>query len=357
METTLKNTSIRCDLHPPLSAIMYCDACKSFLCRICAEVRVGGRVCASCKKPCREPSADEFTQLVAQRQKAKEDATLAKAAESRIKDQLERAKVEREARLKAEFAARKAALAQPQPAAANGAPPSFSAPQPQTFNAPAMYNAAASPTAPAAPAGETMYKPGAKLPQTERDPLMKLGEHAHINVIGKAKTYMMIIGILTSLVAGIWLAVVFAADNAIESHEWTPAEEARQIADQAPVLRRSMEQQRAHEEQLAREHEEFEASKAVLHAAAVIVKLILTAYLMVGVTMIVLFFLCETYPRGATMAAFIIYLAINLIDLLTVRSGGLIAILFRIAALTALYNGMVAGNTLHKMRLEEAAAA
>jgi hypothetical protein len=90
METAFKLSSMRCDLHPPLSAIMYCDHCRTLLCRICAETQNGTRVCASCRKPCRAPSSDEMAGIMAQRQKAKEDARLAKEAEQRIKDSLER---------------------------------------------------------------------------------------------------------------------------------------------------------------------------------------------------------------------------------------------------------------------------
>ncbi len=41
-----------------------------------------------------------------------------------------------------------------------------------------------------------------------------------------------------------------------------------------------------------------------------------------------------------------------MVDLAFLRTGGIFGIFFRVAALTALFNGMQAGRTLHKMRVE-----
>ena len=109
METTLnKIVSMRCDMHPPLSAPMYCDKCQAFLCKICAEARPDGRVCVKCKGPCRQPTPDEYPELLEQRKKVQQNAKLAQEAAERLKQSNEKAKLDREARLKAEFAAKKA---------------------------------------------------------------------------------------------------------------------------------------------------------------------------------------------------------------------------------------------------------
>jgi len=355
MDTTLKSTSIRCDLHPPLSAIMFCDACKSFLCRICAEVRVGGRVCATCKKPCREPSTEEFSQLIAQRQKAREDAVLAKAAEGRIKEQLEKGKADRDTRLKADFAARKAVLAQQQLATANGAPlASFASQQvPQQFNAPAMLMANSSSPSPMAAGGGTMYQPGAIKPRYARDELAALGDRAHLNVIGRAKWYMIIIGLLTTFIYAVALYFVASIESTFDSADMnTFRDEMREIR-KVNRLKMTPAQLKEHEERLAREREAADAAAAVARAVVGKLKLFLAAYMMVGVTMIVLFFLSDSYPRGATMAAFLIYLIINIIDVFSIRTGGFYGIFFRVGAMTALFNGMIAGQELHKRRMAD----
>ena len=352
MDTTPKNVSIRCDLHPPLSAIVFCDACSAFLCRICSEVRPGGRVCATCKKPCREPSGEEVHQLVALRRKAKEDAALAKTAESSTKNQLDQAKVDREARLKAEFAARKAALVQQQ-SGVNAAP---LAPLPVApVSSARPFNQPLSP----APISGTMYNPASPASRPiERDPLAKLGERAHINVIGRAKTYMMIIGVLTMLIYGVLLFIVLSIENAATARQEPSVAEEVTSDIRKDRMTKELKANRDARLEAVRKQKEAEEDKEKNSAGFLIVKVILGAFFLVGVTMIVLFFLCESYPREATLAALIIYSSLTLLDVIaSVGRIGFIGLFFKIAAITALYKGMIAGQTLQKMRDEEAAYA
>src|SRR5438105_1287564 len=111
MSAVTKIGSVRCDMHPPMSASMFCEHCKKFLCKICAVAQASGRMCAVCKRPVKQPTPEEFAALVAERARAKDDARLAKEAEGRILAAQEKARLERDAKAKEEFARRKAAWA------------------------------------------------------------------------------------------------------------------------------------------------------------------------------------------------------------------------------------------------------
>src|SRR5579862_1326000 len=383
METTLKpNTSIRCDLHPPMSAVMYCDHCKKFLCRICAETRTNGaRVCASCKKPCRQPSADEFSQLVVQRQRAKEDARLAKEAEQRIKDQLEKAKQDRDARLKAEFAAKKALWAQQGNARAPTGPvvlPEFGTPVLGTGrHAPVSGTGRQAPvsgtgrqvpvsgtgrqvpvsgtarhtpvggTARLTPVAETMYEPPKAASRGESmydpnamkrevDPLAKLGERSHLNVIERAKSWMIWIGIVTVLVHGFYIWWISdleqQAQHRREEFSIRNAEEVTALKSQ---LDSATSEKRREELKMGIARKETVRDAAAPMEAAVttvvsfVVKAVLGCFVAIGALMIALAFLCEQFPRGATTAAFIVYLGMTLLAIIFAQGGGIYFVALR----------------------------
>lgn len=354
MESATKNFSVRCDLHPPMSANMFCDACNAFLCRICSEPRPGGqRVCASCQKPCREPTAAEFQQLVAQRRKIQEDAALAKTTESRTKDQAEQAKLDREARLKAEFAARKAALAQQLPSA-SAMPLSAASSGAAAALAPQINQ----PLSPAPVGGSLSNPPASALPRPERDPLAKLGERAHINVIGKAKTYMMIIGVLMVLAGGVLFLLVVGAEtliNAMPQRKTSVAEEVTRDIRNGRMTKEQEEERKIRLEEAQAEAENAKEARADAESNIFKAKLAAGVVLLVGIALIVLFFMCESHPRGATQIAFYLYLSYVLLDFaLFLPNFSAVGMVFRGCALYALYNAMIAGRTLHEMREEEA---
>jgi hypothetical protein len=302
---------------------------------------------------------------MAQRQKSKDDARLAKEAELRIKEQLERAKQERDARLKAEFATKKAQWANQQTGAIalpDSAGTGRLTPSSGTSCHPAVAGtnrqAAVSGSKRAAAVGElqpittgTMYQPGVPT-KLEADPLAKLGERSYLNVIGKAKTFMMLIGILTVLGNG--FVIMWISDE--ESQLQVKIAEAKDA--RVEDFRRQIRSATGKEEkaQLEQKIAMTESSEGVVtslsHGAFFIVKAFFGCFLAVGALLILLFFMCETFPRGATTAAFVIYLLMSLVDLIFFRFGGIWGILLRWGAIVALFNGMQAGHALHRMRLE-----
>lgn len=351
MDTTVKNTSIRCDQHPPLSAMMYCDHCKAFLCRICAEVQAGGRVCSTCRKPCRERTIDEFSQLIAQRQKDKDDAVLARAAEARINSQLEKAKFDRDARLKAEFAARKAALAQPS----------------QQTPIPDAPSPALVPTSPASdpfPAhapmnnpGGTMYTPGKKSVRVEtEDPLAHLAERSYLNIIDKAKVIMLLVCVFTMLFA---IFEYFMIEDGAREQRITLGEKRdeweREIKREIARSKDKVEKAKL-EKELA--SDEFSVTgNAVIAAGIFIARMMIGAYVLAALLLLIMRATADTSPRGSTIAAFVVFLVLNLVDMAIFGTGNRAIFILRWGAMVGLYKAMHVGIALHRMRVEKAQAA
>ena len=350
METTLnKAVSMRCDMHPPLSAPMYCDKCQAFLCKICAEVRTTGRVCVKCKGPCRQPSAEEYPELVERRKKVHENSKLAQQAVEQLKRANERAKVDRDARLKAEFAAKKAEWQQRESIRqATGANP---LPQIAT---PMGANEESEPRAQFAP-----VQPLPQGPSKFEDPLYKLGERGHLNVIGRAKKKILFVAILTMLFNGVaYLFVAGAsavADTLSDAHAAAVARREEHPKSGPKLSAEQREKLRVEQETTdAMEQHTFEKARSTFFWF----KLVLFGFFCVGAGMFVLYFMAETKPKEATAWAFYLYVAATgtgvLIDLVISGSVSPVIIAVRGLMAYALYTGMVAGAELQAMRDEEA---
>lgn len=348
MDNALKLTSIRCDLHPPLSAIMFCDTCRTFLCRICAEVKPGGRVCSTCKKPCREPSVDEFQELLTARKRAKEDAILAAAAAARIKDQHDKAKQDRDARLKAEFAARKSALNGPKP-------PSNSSEQSPLTQSPtgAVPTPIPSSSGPSS-SGGTMYDPGrkSKTIEVEKDPLAHLAERSYLNVIDKAQVIMLLVSIAT-VVFGLWIYFYSNDDAQIARHE---ADDAAVGWRQEKTRLRNRLPNKAERAAVDKEIEENGFLKDELKRIDEnlrVARIVVAFYMGAAILLFILRHFSDTLPRESTVAAFVIFLILNLVDMAFFGTGNRFILLCRIGALIGLYKAMLVGIALHRMREEK----
>ena len=326
--TLAKPLSIRCDQHPPMSASMYCEHCKAFLCKICAEIKPGGRFCATCKRLCIQPAPEQFAVLMELRAKTKLEARQAK-------ESAEKQKLEREAKLKAEFAAKKAEWAQRESARQNALSAEA---KPQT----AILNQSAQSD------GDTVARAALR----SDDGLSKLGERSYLSVIGRARNYMLLIGVLTLLVNGGFMWWISDEERQLDNK----IEDARHESINRITAELKTVKSRDDRKQLEMERSMAESGQNIAstfgHGLFFVVKAVLGCFLAVGALLLGLYFVCETYPRGATMSAFIVYLLMNFIDLIFIRSGGLLGLFFRWGALVALYNGMQAGQTLHRMRVE-----
>ncbi|MEI6232448.1 MAG: B-box zinc finger protein [Planctomycetota bacterium] len=338
MEPSVKPNSIRCDMHPPLSAIMYCDGCKTFLCRICAEVKPGGRVCATCKQPCREPSPEEFLKLVTERKRDQEAASAVKYLEAKQKENAEKAKIERDARLKAEFAARKATLGQAKPVEVNAAP---------------ITNTSS--TAPSSNGG-TMYDPGQKTQtvEVEDDPLAHLAERSYLNVIDRARVIMMIVSICTLIFSVAQYFILNDEERVFQNELAVQHEEDRQNLQRLIAQTKDKVDKRKLEQEL--KEDTFGTMKqAVAGTGFAIARMFIGCYVVAAILLIILRHTSEDTPRGSTIAAFIIFMLVNLLDLAIFGIGNRYIFALRWAALVALYKAMNVGIALHKMRVEKAA--
>ena len=108
MNASVENRSTRCATHPTQIANWYCNGCQRFLCDQCTVVSPLGRLCISCKLPCRELSSDRIDKVISGTQQSSEEVKLARALESRNRERIEKERAEREARLQARITARKA---------------------------------------------------------------------------------------------------------------------------------------------------------------------------------------------------------------------------------------------------------
>lgn len=330
---------------------MFCDACKQFLCRICAEVKPGGRVCATCKAPCREPSAQEFQDLLAARQQARINSSLASQAENRIKESIEKAKTDREARLKADFAARKAALAEQKQSAINAV---TTVPQTADGSTPTPLSP------PASTAGATMYQPGSKRVIVEsEDPLAHLAERSYLNVIDRAKVIMLLVSIFTLIFATFqYFYVEDEARQARNANEEVRVEWQRKIKQR--VARLTGKGDKADKLALERELEEDKMGQMLDHkidSDLQAARIVIGFYFGVAILLFVLRSTSDTAPRSSTIAAFVMYLLLNLIDLSIFGVGNRAIFLARVGALIGLYKAMHVGIALHKMREEKKAEA
>lgn len=337
---TAVKTSIRCDQHPPMSATMYCETCKAFLCKICAVVKPGGRVCGTCQKTVVEVSGDELVRLLEERKRAEKSAREIKEATAKLKEQSDKSRQDREARLKAEFAAKKAELLEKEKLRNQ-----------QAVNIASMGSAARPGVAPVSQMpGQTPPTLGGTLAQVEADPLKKLGERSHINVIGRAKTGMLIIGIITLLANAFWMFSVNEAER--QMHQKITADREEKITQLESEIRKT--KNKEEKKELVDELNATKASEGITNAIGTgiffIFKAVLGAYLAVGALLVVLSFMCDQYPRAATTTAFIVYLLLNMISLLFFWN--ILGIILRWGMLVQLYRGMVAGHTLHEMRTE-----
>ena len=333
MLATVKPVSIRCDMHPPMSASMYCEHCNTFLCKLCVDIKPGGRFCTTCKRLCLQPSAEQLAELLEARARTRMDAKNIKAA-------AEKQKLDREAKLKADFAAQKSAWTQKQST---------------QQNALAAGSASGATTASQAPQPAAIHdEKDVALRNTLRsdDGLSKLGERAYMNVIGKAQNYMLLIGVLTLLFNGgvmWWISdAEQQSDNRIEVIRQETIE---RITSEIKVAKTTDQRKQLEMKRSMAETGQNIAS-SIGHGLFFIVKAVVGCYLAIGALLLGLYFVCETYPRGATMTAFIVYLLANFVDLIFIRSGGILGLFVRWGALVALYNGMQAGQTLYRMRVE-----
>ena len=341
MDNAVKITSIRCDMHPPLSAVMFCDACRKFLCRICAEVRAGGRFCVTCKKPCREPIENELPQLIALRQKAQAEIHEARTAQTRAVAQAEQNKLDRDAKLKADFAARKAAFAQQQ-----SAEKSATASSAGDTGMPAFGSGTGSDFTPA-PVPQ-------RRPPVEEDPLAILSERSYLNVIDRARVIMLIVAVFTLLFA-IFQYFMVADEERMKNNELAAAHDEwidKTKQDIAKAATKS--ENRALENEL--KNDNFgTVGHAVNSTIFFIARVLVGCYFVAGMLLLILRHTSDQSPRGSTVAAFIVYLLLNLLDLAIFGVGNRYIFALRWMALVALYKAMHVGLALHLMRMEKAA--
>ena len=187
-----------------------------------------------------------------------------------------------------------------------------------------------------------MYQPGSKRVIVEsEDPLAHLAERSYLNVIDRAKVIMLLVSIFTLIFATFqYFYVEDEARQARNANEEVRVEWQRKIKQR--VARLTGKGDKADKLALERELEEDKMGQMLDH------KIIL---------LFVLRSTSDTAPRSSTIAAFVMYLLLNLIDLSIFGVGNRAIFLARVGALIGLYKAMHVGIALHKMREEKKAEA